>query len=214
MTTELTFTTLPDGPVLVGASERLLGQLLLELEEEMARSGAPLTASQGLSEDEVRAGLSSIQLQPPPELLVWFGWHNGSTAQATRGSTPHLPNFSIASLSDAIERYRATVQDFTPPEGLDPDFFDSGAGAGWLRLGRSNIGLAVECNTLSAPRIHFATEDFNEAPANYRAVSLCTFVGWRIYGLRSGAYRWNAHSQNWVTDVSRLHETQVTAAFW
>lgn len=209
----LTFTETEHGPSVEGASASLLSSLLADLEIAMFDAGAPLAAKPGVSEREVREVLRGVGLAPSAELVVWFGWHDGSARDSQPGMSQYLPNLDMASLSDAAERYRVTVLDFTPLPPPEPEMLFFGAGPGWLRLGRSNIGLAVECTGNDTPRIRFAHEEFFDSPG-CRALSLCTFVGWLLYGVRNGAYVWDPTVQRWEVDTSRFHPSQRAALFF
>jgi hypothetical protein len=63
-------------------------------------------AAPGLSGDHVKAELAAVGLEPLPELLVWWGWHNGVVDEAPR-STAYtqfgIPNWSQISLQHSVQ---------------------------------------------------------------------------------------------------------------
>lgn len=56
-----------------------LREALARLEDALARAGSPVVSlmSPGLAPEVVRAALEPLGMQPPGELLTWFGWRNG-----------------------------------------------------------------------------------------------------------------------------------------
>jgi len=196
-----------DGPSLVGSSPRRLGDLLEELEDEIDGEGLEFRSHfrRGVSPELVRERLLSHDLFASDELCIWFGWQDGAFDDGAPGI---FPNFIPAGLDRALGgRAHLNVGD---------DVLDGyGLSGNWLSLGLSTVGLAVECvQEPLAPRIRYANEEFAFEPTQFRALSLCTFVAWRLYGIASGGYVWNPEKGMWVGDSARLHPSQVKANFW
>jgi hypothetical protein len=66
----------------------------------------------GLEEDTVRSRLSTLGLEPPPELIALFGWHNGCDASSGLDSW-FGPAMSLPTLEKA-EFLHGLVQEFLP----------------------------------------------------------------------------------------------------
>lgn len=69
----------PDLPSQPAVSEESLADVLAELEGRLHTLGAGVAAllAPGLSEDQVRSRLAELGMEPPGELVTWFGWHDG-----------------------------------------------------------------------------------------------------------------------------------------
>lgn len=211
----------PDGYMAEGSSPALLAELLSVLEQEISTAGAPFRdwARPGIEGDVVADELSKVGLVASPELIVWFGWHNGFIdPPRPEGGSP-MPNCVLTSLEAAVQIYREWVLDMVRPTGVEWDDVDLewGAGKGWLRLVASTVGLAIDCtgNFGGPPKLHYASEDFAyEGQDVYRAVSLCTFVTWQIEGIRNGGYVWSNEKKRWFGETSKMPSTQRAARFW
>jgi len=68
-----------DMPSQAPGVEESLGEVLAELEERLVTTGAGVAGllAPGLSEDQVRSRLGELGMEPPGELVTWFGWHDG-----------------------------------------------------------------------------------------------------------------------------------------
>lgn len=203
------FESTVDGPRLVGSSPSRLGELLDELEIEIDRAGLSFRSHfrPGISPHEVRERLGEQELVASEELCVWFGWQGGPFDDGAPGI---FPNFIPASIDRALaDRSHLNA-------GVAVDVLDSyGLSGRWLSLGMSTVGLAVECSKpVATPRIRYASEDFGFEPTGFRAVSLCTFVAWRLYGIATGGFEWSPATGMWIGDSARLHPSQVEATFW
>lgn len=68
-----------DMPSQTLGTEELLGEVLAELEGRLVTIGAGVVGllAPGLSEDHVRSRLGELGMEPPGELVAWFGWHDG-----------------------------------------------------------------------------------------------------------------------------------------
>ncbi|MCA0218566.1 MAG: hypothetical protein LCH43_14610 [Actinobacteria bacterium] len=216
MHADFEFMATKDGPILVGSSAPRLAELLNQLEGHLVRAGsATHLLNPGLSGQRIRNQLAASGLSAPDELIVWFGWHDGRVLDDPR-SFDVIPNFPIASLSEAIERHEEFTSEFP---GLDPrDENDWGIPRGWLSLTQTNYGTAVHClgEPSASPQVRVATPFFYEEDG-HRAVSLCTLVAWWIVGLGGGGYvrrepRFE-YDGWWDVDRARLHPLQVESLF-
>jgi hypothetical protein len=86
-------------------AEILDSKLLERLEAVLARQegDVPGLLPAGLSENEVRAGLSAVGLDAPQEALVWWSRHDGWRDES---SFEVLPGLQSVSLTDAVDVYR------------------------------------------------------------------------------------------------------------
>ena len=66
----------------------------------------------GLGEDAIRSRLSPLGLEPPPELIALFGWHNGCHTSSGLDSW-FGPAMTLLSLEKAEEAHEL-VQEFLP----------------------------------------------------------------------------------------------------
>ncbi|GAA4687246.1 hypothetical protein [Frondihabitans cladoniiphilus] len=174
----------------------LLAGLLKTYEREVSSRGfSPREyLKPGLSEDAVRFQLKRIDMEPPSELITWFGWANGSSV--------HFPGIWPAALDQAVDRYiQVDLETYDDPEpGLEE--FDWGAGRGWLRLALDNYTKAIDCRPghTEPVEIHQTDPSFGFDNEVYgRCRSLSTLVTWWIEGLRAGAHEWSASARAWVT---------------
>jgi len=210
-----------DGPMALHSTPQLLRKLLLNLEAECRRAGIDVDSwlKPGIDESEVRLALSGAGLSCPDELVIWYGWHNGHTRPVPRTGGPPLPRLSMMSVEEAVDVYTeklkskpATLQQF-PDFDIDHHW---GAGSGWLRLDQNVHGVAIDCSLETVPpRVRFPNEDFQyETGGRFRAVSLCTYVTWQIYGLRQGGFKYNVTTATWDVDSGRLAPSQQAASFF
>jgi len=209
----------PNGPMVVGSSPELLKRLLVGVDRALREIGLDLDGwfRPGLSRETIAGQLRAIGLESP-ELSVWFSWHNGYRPSPLPSGEPPIPNFVMGTLEDAVARYRQS-RSFVPPaqmqESLGAIDFDFGAGEGWLRLASDSEGLAIYAKDSISPQIRYANGDFEYAPETmYRAVSLCTYATWWLFGLRNGGYTWDVDASSWTMDIERLAPSQVEARFW
>jgi hypothetical protein len=68
-----------DSPSQMPGAEEPLEEVLAELEDRLLTIGAGVAGllAPGLSEDQVRTRLGELGMEPPGELVTWFGWHDG-----------------------------------------------------------------------------------------------------------------------------------------
>jgi hypothetical protein len=153
--------------------------------------------------------LHDAGLEAPEEVLVWFEWHNGSgiIGQA-------LPNMAPATLESAIAIHHQ-VSSMVLSGEEDPEPYWAYAGPGWLRLGIDNLNVAVDCRSATTPvRLRQPSFDFDSSTGRGQAVSLCTWIAWRIAGLRAGAYgRFQPEFRLWEFHPELLSQSQLLADF-
>lgn len=168
---------------------------LEELEAIWRRYDATLVASlaKGVSEDAAQASAARVGLEFPRELVVWWGWHNGSAIPSELvgvGATP----FDFMSLDQAValcERHRRAAANFALEMDMSPE--DAGWGPSWFPICQSESGalIAAECGEEELAAIRcVGTAD--EDPAHVDAKSLTEVVGWWIEAHRAGIYYWEA----------------------
>jgi hypothetical protein len=162
-----------------GASPELLRELLIEFERAVTRAGLPPGAFRpGLSSTEVVDRLGALGVDPDPELVEWFTWHDGSSD----GVSP-LPLFPFAPLSYVEDRYEwgdlgAEIWQWAP---------------GWIPVSAPGPGMAVGPSINGHPRVRPVTPEVTLQGDNHelQVVSLCTPVSWWIDAIHEGAYSWN-----------------------
>jgi hypothetical protein len=200
-----TFSETPLGTCLDGASPERLALLLAELDNLLATMGVNLDTvlQPGITPAEVRAAFATVNLVPPDELLVWYGWHNGLRVDSNNKYLGLSPFVAQADLDWSIRGYQYDLAEIIP------------AGLGlpnWFGI-ESDRGLAVYCsgNPADLPlvrRPEAEIYDVLEESADHQIVSLCTMVAWWIQALEHGAARPSTElgQLDWIYDGARLAE--------
>lgn len=193
------------GPTVTPNGPDTLRELLDEFESLVQAQGSPVKNQLGVGLDRgtIVQQLTGIGIEPPEELVVWFGWHNGLAAPAggrLRGDA--LPPCIIPStLNKAIGRY---YRDKDADHGEGP--WDSAPG--WLMLSNTTSGLAIFCSDDpdNPPRIRSVDMDHPlwEVESTQQVVSLCTAVSYWIRALELGVHSWNRATEKWDYDPSRI----------
>jgi hypothetical protein len=93
-----------------------LTQLLEQLEGRLQQWGAPVVAAfrPGAAPDQVRSAAESTGCRPLPELVTWWGWHDGAAGPAVldgpgivdRPDAALLEPWYVISLADAVRIQR------------------------------------------------------------------------------------------------------------
>lgn len=181
-------------------SNEPLSELLSEFESRARAAGAPVDQlAPGADPDDVRELLESSGLACHPELLEWFGWHNGhSTSRPDAANS--LPQMIASSVQSSVEWGRLPDPNQT-----------------WMLLTEEAWGPVVDLATdATGPlRVAFASDDFNaDALARRGGIvrSLTTVVSWWIFGIDAGGYSWNAIA--WDINPESLHPSQRDAHFF
>jgi hypothetical protein len=116
----LFMTDLPDGLRLREASSEM-DALWHEHDFYIREIAAP-----GLSEDQIQAELSAVGLEPLPELLVWWGWHDGVVDGAPRSTAytqigiPHWEQISLRHAVQMATEYRQIASDLASEDRSMP----------------------------------------------------------------------------------------------
>lgn len=178
-----------------GASPALLGQLLDEYASELkTRSPGIYGALQpGLLAAQIEDALGRINLTPPDELIVWWGWRDGF-----RPMFGHGLRHGQLRLETAIATYKN--EDLgTELEEWNPN---------WIRVGGTgNDGDAVSCAPSEDPPLVRAvsTWDIGTQPFEdtiRQVVSLCTPVTWWLTAIKEGWDQYNPTTGFWDWDRS------------
>jgi len=194
----------PDGPTVEGASAELLSELLGEYQREAERHVGLFEMPAGLAESDVRGALQYVGLACPDELVVLFGWHNGSAPNSSRPSPfdriPPVP-LRYTSLQECITAYQGWREN--DAESLEAGF-SGGAGPDWLPLAGGFATIAVRCaNDQGAPLVKSTSADASA----HQVRSLCTLIAWQIQGMASGAYSADENGV-WEADFSKFTRLQ------
>ncbi len=189
----------PDGPSVAGASAGLLGDLLVELEHELATMGAPVRLFRpGLPESTVRERFAQVGRTPPDEVVTWFTWHDGSRADTDGRWVDVFPR-EHWTLDSVIRR----ILEPDLPYGTELwEWHPS-----WVHLTGDNHGLAVDFSRTTTPRVRALSEgsvSTHDPGLAHQVVSLCTPVTWWIEAIRSGAIQWEPDLRGLRKDFSIL----------
>jgi hypothetical protein len=181
-------------------SDVALAELLDEFEFKARAAGAPVDQlAPGADPDEVRSVLESSGLACHPQLLEWFGWHNGYKS-ARPDAASSLPQMIASSVQSSAEW------------GCLPDPYQS-----WMLLSEEAWGPVVDLTADADQPITaaFASDDFNPDALARRGglvYSLTTVVAWWIFGVDSGGYSWNGAA--WEANPELLHPSQQAVHFF
>lgn len=95
---------------------RPLAALLIDLERVLREHDVPVVEhlAPGLPPGRIRATLAELGLDPHPDLVTWWTWHNGVRTYQW------MPDYALKSmhwplpLDIAVDRYREQVEDYDP----------------------------------------------------------------------------------------------------
>ena len=187
---------------LPGAEEEF-ADLLRRFEDAVRRTGAGVARllAPGLPEKQVRSELRNVGMEPPGELVTWFGWHNGLT-QPTVNSWGDglLVSWLPLSLQESVQDWGRKDLGTEPWSWLPT----------WLPIGLSGgaARLAVNC---APPQQELAVVRMVEPEAGLfdelRVPSvrgLAVVVRWWVDALERGHLRYDPERDGW--DLSRESE--------
>jgi hypothetical protein len=186
-------------------TEGMLDELAARWREQGAAVADDLRP--GLPEDEVRSAAEAVGLTLPAEVLVWWGWHDGTgslTAKSALGlDLLYLPMASAFRLYETERRNAALVAD-----GSDPLSQDDVWPRAWLPLSTKGAGMMMVCDCGVAeggptPIRHVDHEFFDRSHTPV-ADSLGTAVGWWIDAIDRGAWSYNRERGHWERFPDRL----------
>ena len=198
-----------DGLTVEGASPGLLSELLEAYSFELkARDRMTFDALlPGLEPEEIHEKFATIGLEPPEELVVWWGWRNGFRLGNYVGARPLQ-----LTVAQAVRLYEAETLGITTPATHDPLVWNPS----WIRVaGGGSRSVAVRCGQRAVPLVRYVDPEFTGSQdwesAEHQVVSLCTVVTWQLLAI---AKRWTVFDQRsgiWVTDWDRYPlEWQIT----
>lgn len=148
-------------------------------------------AGPGVSEDQIRAELATIDLTPPPELLTWWGWHNGVTDDAppsTYYTQIGVEAWSQFSLRDAVRvaaEMRIVANDLASSTGMPVDLFWRRE---WLPLltGGGADYFVIRCAEPHLGTLVIKDNDGEAEPDKIDAPSLFDLVSAAVRDIRTG----------------------------
>jgi hypothetical protein len=131
-----------------------LPALLARLDELWAEQGAPIShyAAPGLTDSEIDAVAAPAGIVVPPELRLWFGWHNGVLEHGPEEwwADQMVNYWKLLSLESAME-LRATSLAVPRPDPADPVIGDWYWRDSWLPVsGAGNDMLYVDAGRITA----------------------------------------------------------------
>jgi hypothetical protein len=178
-----TFTETASGLCLNGAGPESLVSLLAELDALLGTLGVDLDTvlGPGIAPDEVRTAMAAVDLVPPDELIVWYGWHNGLRLNDEGKYLGEAPFVYQADVDWSVRSYRYCIREMVPM-GLWAE--------GWFCM-ESDRGLAAFCsgNPEDLPLLRREasdTYDFVEESTAHQVVSLSTMVALWIQAIEAG----------------------------
>jgi hypothetical protein len=154
----------------------------------VAESAAP-----GLDEREIRRQLTAYDLDPPAELLTWWGWHNGvldpeGANQPDLYRSSGIDLWALISLDEAIEIMRAWRVAADRASAGDVALRDDVWPQGWLPiLGGGSDSLIMRCD---GPLRGSLTIKERDEPANatdVKAASIAELVENAITVIEDGS---------------------------
>lgn len=183
--------------------------VLRQFEGALGAAGAGVTAAlaPGIPEEDVRADLDSLGMEPAQELVEWFAWHNGIASSSslsvangpgwplgrTTAGTGSLGLWWPLSLEESIAEWRAKDR------GAEPWQWDPR----WLPIGIASARdtLAVRCDPPQGPSatVRNAAVDaglFNEDEMP-SVTGFATVVTWWTESIYHGWWRFDQAHDNW-----------------
>jgi len=181
-----------------------LSSALVKLEDALRLARAPIVdyLAPGIPADAVRERLGEIDIDPCPELLTWYDWHDGTVGNIGLGyETWELqPGVFFISLEQALEQHRLIQQQLADLArlGMDPaDSYPAGAFPITRHLGPYHD--VVSCETDRGGTTWFVSGDGPPEPNGPHLADLVERL-WRRWW--HGAYRWDG--QRWVFGAKEL----------
>lgn len=174
----------------------LLAERLVRLETLLGSQGAPFidTLLPGLPENEISGVLTAAGVSVLPELLVWFGWHNGSTSEEHQTG---LLGWRLLSLGEAVALHDLVLETSTQPEPVFPWLLRT-----WFPLATSaHRYILVDVGGADGEHpIYVATgfEDLDDPEWPWSdADSMAEAVNHFLLTFEAGAYYWDAAARTW-----------------
>ena len=171
-------------------------ELLRRFESAVRDTGAGVAGllAPGIPEQQVRAELRAVDMEPARELITWFGWHNGLT-------DPHpaswgdglLVTWCPLSLEESLEEWRR--QDLGPePWEWCPTWLPIGLSGSAPRLAVDCTPPQGECAKVRAADPWSGLFDEQQIPS---VVGLATVVTWWLDSLEQGHVTYDAEHDGW-----------------
>jgi len=171
---------------------------LLKLEDVLRFAHAPIAEylAPGLPEDEVQNKLDAVGIDACEELVTWFGWHDGTSANDGLGSqTRELqPGVRLLSFDQALEQHRIIHGELLAKKriGADrPDRFPADIVPITRHDGSSHD--VVSCGRADAGSTWFVSRDEPPEPNGPHLADLVERLWGRWW---HGAYRWDG--ERWI----------------
>lgn len=174
-----------------------LAQLLIRLEDVLVSNRVPVVdrLAPGLHEKAVRELLGTLGMDPPDDLLTWFGWHNGLVWRGDeQPGDVFLVRWIPYSLSEAIAEYH------DQPVGREPWQWHPD----WLPIAhlRNADRLAVCCGSDAGDRglvrVVSGVERFWHDPPARTTIS--DLAAWLAQAVEAGHWAYEAHDHVWSAD--------------
>lgn len=173
------------------------------LKAEWARLEAPIEhlLRPGLAEDEMDEMAAAHNLRLPPELRIWWNWHNGAAEGSDQERSIGPGGYVFLSLAETLKAYEENRQIHQP----DPDMVDTFWRDSWVPfMNQDAQRLYVDCERLG---------EFGDSPIRLvswewdtfetdRAMSLGHAVSMWTWLLASDFYRWDG--QLWECDYQAI----------
>lgn len=191
-----------------------LGALLLELETRWLSQDPELVAGwgPGVPASEVTAVLSSLGLATPPEVVTWFGWHNGTVTWEPEGGRRRPWPFVGAStwgapdLKTCLHGYQTLTSRSASIAG---EIGCSQAEAGWdpswfpVSFAGDGRSAGIDCSVSGTGSPIRVVGKADENPERIDAPSLAQVVRWWLDLYESGGYSWDGHAWQISAEESR-----------
>jgi hypothetical protein len=172
-------------------------QLLNELEGRWRSQGALVAdyLAPGLSDDEMQALVTPLGLRLPREARLWWGWHNGTVADAPNLAWDIGPSRAFFSLELAVEESLGGREDL---EGC-------GWQAGWIQVTSDRSRIYIDCSGDDNEPVSVWAVDWElDNPVAPTLGSFGDLVSTWITAIDLGAWKWNADRNGWDWDRDKL----------
>lgn len=172
-----------------------IAESLVQLEDRLREQRVPIVdvLAPGIEEDQVRAALAPLGMEPPGELITWFAWHNGITEVEPQSFGQTLLNRHVLSVAQAVAEWH-WLQPGPEPWQWNPTWLPFGSSTGMWRY-------AVDCTPPQAEtatvRLASPDEGYFDESRRASVVGLASVVSWWIEALDRGWMRWAEDPGEW-----------------
>jgi hypothetical protein len=152
----------------------------------------------GIDESEVRRMLAEVDLEPPDDLIDWFGWHNGyappPNGQPFWNIGPWHQAIGLEPAYDIYTELRNDIDDLAPDE--DTEWFP-------VINFTHNGYILMYCGDKADQRGQVACWSSEFPDRFYRPATLAEPIEWWTEYLDNGSWRYDSLLRTYFADIDR-----------